>query len=153
MPRRLDLIEPTGSIADSAGNFFRSRRANMIVGRLTGALQYTSYSAWNKSHNIQHHINHGKDVRTSALNTFFALCLICSACLNPQSLNLSCDKVEKKPRSTRSEESSLRYAAALHLVLILGKACTAMNYSSIHRRMSCDDAGGHWLCRIMFLWT
>ncbi|KAK9906459.1 hypothetical protein WJX75_002130 [Coccomyxa subellipsoidea] len=27
------------------GNFFRSRRANMIVGRLTGALQYTSYSA------------------------------------------------------------------------------------------------------------
>ena len=68
---RLDLREPTGSIAVSAGNFFRSRRANMIVGRLTGALQYTSYSAWNKSHNIQHHINHGKDVRTSAPATFY----------------------------------------------------------------------------------
>lgn len=48
----------------TAGSFFKSTRANMIVGRFTGSLAMTSWSAWHKNHNIDHHMNLGKDVWT-----------------------------------------------------------------------------------------
>ncbi len=49
----------------SAGSFFKSSRANLWLGRILGSLQMTSYSAWHKNHNIDHHMNLAKDVRIS----------------------------------------------------------------------------------------
>ncbi|KAK9916615.1 hypothetical protein WJX75_004908 [Coccomyxa subellipsoidea] len=43
------------------GNFFKSSLANMLVGRLTGSLQFTSWTGWGKVHNTDHHIHYGKD--------------------------------------------------------------------------------------------
>ena len=36
------------------GSFFRSRRANRIVGTLAGILTFTPFDAWKRSHNIHH---------------------------------------------------------------------------------------------------
>ena len=64
-----DLSPSTGlisAIAVTAGNFFKSSLANMLVGRLTGSLQFTSWTGWGKVHNTDHHIHYGKDVSPSA---------------------------------------------------------------------------------------
>ena len=64
-----DLSSRTGLIsagAVTAGNFFKSSLANMLVGRLTGSMQFTSWTGWGKVHNTDHHIHYGKDVSLSA---------------------------------------------------------------------------------------
>lgn len=51
----------------TAGSFFNSHRANSVVGRLMGAIDYTSYSAFQIVHSVDHHVHVGTLVNT-ALN-------------------------------------------------------------------------------------
>jgi omega-6 fatty acid desaturase (delta-12 desaturase) len=54
------------------GSFFRSRRANAIVGSIIGVLTFTPYDGWRRRH-AQHHANTGKLVDDRSVGTILTL--------------------------------------------------------------------------------
>jgi omega-6 fatty acid desaturase (delta-12 desaturase) len=61
------------------GSFFRTARANAILGFITGVLTFTDFSSWRRDHNT-HHATAGNldrrgvgDVRTLTVNEYLAL--------------------------------------------------------------------------------
>ena len=56
------------------GSFFRSRRANDVLGRVCSLFTLTPYSAWRKGHAIHHGVWNDLDRRTGGID-FYSSCL------------------------------------------------------------------------------